>query len=240
MSLRRRWYEIDFFLRRYLTPAVKYILLITTVVFLIQFFVLPLASRATKVAFYSLFAEEPGKAIYQLQCWQFVTYMFLHGGPFHFLFNMLVLWFFAPRLEMRWGSWRFLKFYFIVGIGAGLFHAIVSILADRPAEGIIGASGALYGILLAFALYWPDETVWLWAIFPIKIKLLVIILGFFAFLGSVGSANSGISHITHLGGLLVAFIYLKAVDLGRGLRRKRRSYRPSRYGEDFSNRDFYR
>ncbi|MCD6386552.1 rhomboid family intramembrane serine protease [Candidatus Sumerlaeota bacterium] len=240
MYQRNLWSELNFFLSRYLTPAVKYILLANTVVFLVQVFVIRLLGFKVTEGFFYLFAETPQRAIFQFMVWQFVTYMFIHGNVFHFLFNMIILWFFAPRLEVRWGTLGFVKFYFIVGIGAGLIHALVSIMTGRPLEGIIGASGALYGILLAYALYWPDDIVLVWGIIPVKVKVLVIVMGLFAFLGSVESAQTGISHITHLGGLIVAFLYLKGPDIWRRLRGRTRYTRSGTYRIEFSDRDFWR
>lgn len=229
MSIRRWWYQFDFFLSRSLSPSVKYILLINCLFFLIQIIILPLAGRFTELRFYNIFAEQPSQAIYRLALWQFVTYMFIHANTLHFLFNMLILWFFAPRLEYRWGTIQFTKFYLVVGIGAGLFHAVISLIVGRPDERIIGASGALYGILLAFALYWPNDLVWVWGVFPIKVKYLMIILGLMAFFGSVNPDGSRISHITHLGGLIVAFLYLWLTRL----------WRPPSHRSGFSRFSFY-
>jgi membrane associated rhomboid family serine protease len=151
--------------------------------------------------------------------------MFIHLGPFHFLINMMVLWFFGPRLEYRWGSQKFLIFYFVVGIGAGIFHALVSLAVGKGHYQIFGASGAIYGILLAYGLYWPDDIVLVWGVFPVKVKVLVAVSMFFTFLGSFSPvASSKISHLTHLGGLVVAFLYLRGKDIiGRASRVPRRS-----------------
>lgn len=234
------WTELNLFLNRYLTPAVKYILLANTIVFLVQVFVIRLAGYKVTHMYFYLFAESPNRAVFQFMIWQFVTYMFIHGNVLHFLFNMIILWFFAPRLEVRWGTRGFVKFYFIVGIGAGLIHALVSIITGRTFENIIGASGALYGILLAYALYWPDDIVLVWGIIPVKVKVLVIVMGLFAFLGSVDTVQSGISHITHLGGLIVAFLYLKGPDIWQRLRGRGRYTRSRTYRIEFSDRDFWR
>ena len=248
MSVKSLWYEIDAFLRRFLSPAVKYIFVVNTIVFLFQALVvriLILLVPSLKSPFAFLLGyylpEIPMLSIYKFYLWQFVTYMFLHITPLHFLFNMLILFFFAPRLEWRWGSWGFIKFYFVVGVGAGIIHAIVSIIAGRASEGMIGASGALYGVLLAFALYWPEERVWVMGVVPVKMKVVIIVLGIFAFIGSIGPAVDDISHITHLGGLIVAFVYLKGPDIWRQLHGKSRpSHLQGHTFDRFSDRDIWR
>ena len=145
--------------------------------------------------------------------WQLVTYMFVHGGVLHLLFNMLALWMFGTELERRWGSRGFLKFYFVTGVGAGVLTILFSLLPfDFAAQlyniPIIGASGAIYGLLLAYALYFPDRPIYMYFVFPIPAKYFVIIMGALAFYSSVAE-QSGIANATHLGGLLVAYLYLK-------------------------------
>ena len=202
--------DIRLFLRRHLTPAVMYILLINVAVLLFQFIVLNLLGLNRP--FILLFGHVASRSY---EVWRFVSYMFLHGGGMHLLFNMLALWFFGPRLESRWGTKGFLNFYFFCGIGAALVHTIFTLALSsvsggiNPAIPLIGASGAIYGILLAYALYWPNQVVYLNFFIPVKIKYLVIIFGVLEFLGTISGSMGDVSHITHLGGLLAAFIYLK-------------------------------
>lgn len=145
--------------------------------------------------------------------WQLGTYMFLHGDLFHILFNMLALWMFGTELERIWGTRYFLKFYFITGAGAGLLTVIFSLLPfgfARQLYGsvIIGASGAIYGLLLAYALYFPDRPIYMYFVFPIPAKIFVLIMGAIAFYASLSQAG-GIANATHLGGLIVGYAYLK-------------------------------
>jgi membrane associated rhomboid family serine protease len=149
----------------------------------------------------------------RLWIWQPATYMFLHGGVFHLLFNMLALWMFGAELERLWGTRTFLKFYFVTGIGAGLLTVLFSLLPFEASEqlyrsDVIGASGAIYGLLLAYALYFPNRPIYLYFVFPIPAKIFVIIIGAIAFYASFG-AGGGVANATHLGGLLVAYVYLK-------------------------------
>jgi membrane associated rhomboid family serine protease len=146
--------------------------------------------------------------------WQLGTYMFVHGGLFHILFNMLALWMFGAELERVWGTLYFLKFYFVTGIGAGVLTVLFSLLPFAFAQQIqhsivIGASGAIYGLLLAYALYFPDRPIYMYFVFPIPAKIFVAIMGAIAFFSSISEAG-GVANATHLGGLLVAYLYLKS------------------------------
>src|SRR6476659_3506581 len=145
--------------------------------------------------------------------WQLATYMFLHGGLFHILFNMLALWMFGAELERLWGTRYFLRFYFVTGIGAGLLTVLFSFLPFDAARqvyysNVIGASGAIYGLLLAYGLYFPDRPIYMYLVFPIPARYFVMIMGALAFYSSLAVSN-GIASATHLGGLLIGYVYLK-------------------------------
>jgi len=157
----------------------------------------------------------PLLVVRRLWVWQLVTYMFLHGGLFHILFNMLALWMFGTELERIWGSRYFLKFYFVTGIGAGILTVLFSLLPFGVSQqlyrsDVIGASGAVYGLLLAYALYFPDRPIYLYFVFAIPAKIFVLIMGAIAFYASFAGADGGIANATHLGGLLVAYLFLKS------------------------------
>ncbi len=159
----------------------------------------------------------PFFVVHQLKVWQLVTYMFLHGGIFHIVFNMLALWMFGTELERIWGSRYFLKFYFVTGVGAGALTVLFSLLPfefARQLQGatIIGASGAIYGLLLAYALYFPDRPIYMYFVFPIPAKVFVAIMGAIAFFSSLSDAG-GVANATHLGGLLVAYLFLKGARI---------------------------
>src|SRR3954451_2071606 len=160
----------------------------------------------------------PQQVIEHRWIWQPVTYMFLHAAnPTHILFNMLILWMFGVELERMWRTNYFVKVYAITGVGAGLISILVSLLPFAATRGtydanIIGASGALYGLLLAFALYYPNRPILMFFFFPVPAKYFVAILGAVAFITSAEGSGS-VAATTHLGGLLVAYIYLQG---GRG------------------------
>ena len=136
--------------------------------------------------------------------WTPLTYLFLHGGFWHLLVNMIGLFFFGPPLEERWGSPAFLRFYLVAGLGGALLS-----LATPNAE-IIGASGAVYGILLAYAMAWPDNLIYLYGVIPVKAKWLVTAVIALTAFSAIASRGSGVAHLAHLGGLATGFLYLKS------------------------------
>jgi len=137
--------------------------------------------------------------------WQPVSYMFLHGGFFHIFFNMFVLWMFGRTLETIWGPKRFLKYYFICGVGAGLLSAVLDPTSYIP---IVGASGAIYGLLLAFGVLFPNQPIYLYFLFPIKAKYFVMGLVVIEFISGF-NPNIMVAHFAHLGGMLFGFVYLQ-------------------------------
>lgn len=139
--------------------------------------------------------------------WQLFTYMFLHGGLFHLFFNMFALWMFGPPLEQQWGTREFIKYYFYTGVGAGIFTFVLSINSSIPT---IGASGAIFGILVAYALLFPDSIIYLWFLVPVKAKYLVIFFGILELIASINYTPDGIGHFAHLGGMVVGYVYLKS------------------------------
>jgi membrane associated rhomboid family serine protease len=152
--------------------------------------------------------------VHSFWIWQTATYMFLHAGIFHILFNMLALWMFGTELERIWGTRYFLKFYFVTGIGAGALTVFVSLLPfARQLQGanIVGASGAIYGLLLAYAIYFPDRLILL-IVFPVPVRIAVTILGAIALFSSLSDAG-GVANATHLGGLLIGYLMLKGARL---------------------------
>ncbi len=192
-----------------LTPMVKKLMIINGAIFIFQQVI---------GIFYPghvehLFGMNHVGFIQEFKLWQIVTYMFLHGGWFHIIFNLLGLWMFAGELEQKWGSTVFLRYYLISGIGAGFFIALMNyIMYARSGVNpvTIGASGAIYGILLAYGVTWPNRKVLLYFVIPIKIKYLVLIFGlieFFGMLSSAAGTGGNVSHIGHLGGLVTGLVY---------------------------------
>jgi membrane associated rhomboid family serine protease len=181
-----------------ITKAVKYLLLINAGIFLLEFF------WGSELIY--LFGLTP-TLVQKGFIWQPVTYMFLHGGLFHILFNMFALWMFGCEIERTWGTGEFVKYYFITGIGAGLLTFILSFNSPIPT---IGASGAIFGILVAFALMFPDRLIYLYFIIPVKAKYLVAFFAVIEFLASFRHTSDGIGHFAHLGGMVIGYLYIKA------------------------------
>jgi membrane associated rhomboid family serine protease len=192
-----------------LTPAVRALLYANGVVYLVSLFY-------TKL--FDWFGLVPADVVREYRVWELATYMFLHARtPTHILFNMLILWMFGVELERMWRTKFFVRFYFVTGVGAAVISVLVALLpfaATRATYGsvIIGASGALYGLLLAYAYYFPERPILMFLLFPVPAKIFVAILGAIAFIQSV-DVNGGVAATTHLGGMLVGYIYLQG---GRG------------------------
>ena len=163
--------------------------------------------------------------------WTVFTYMWLHGGIMHLLFNMLALYFFGPRLEQRLGSRHFLALYLV----SGLAGAALSFVDPRhpgwiPVIPIVGASGAIYGVMLAYALNWPSDRVMIWGIIPLEIRLLVLLSAAYAIWAGFTGASSGTAHFAHLGGYVGAWLYLAWADRRSPSRQFRRQVDKSLYG----------
>jgi membrane associated rhomboid family serine protease len=210
--MNRRWQEPrQFVLGGPLTPAVKTLLITNVAVFLFQY----VAQALAHVRIDRLFGLVPYDVTHHLFLWQLVTYMFLHGGIWHIGFNMLALWMFGTELESLWGTNRFTRFYFITGIGAAISSTLVQWNSFIPT---IGASGAIYGLLAAYGILFPDRTILLYFVIPIKAKYFVILMGLLAFWSSVTATGSGVAHVAHLGGMLFGWLYLKYGWGGQGPR----------------------
>ncbi len=155
----------------------------------------------------------PGLVIQNHFIWQFVTYMFTHANFTHILYNMLGLFFFGTQVERRMGSYEFLLFYMLSGILAGVFSFIVYILTGSYAVILLGASGAVFAVLFAFAVYFPYAKVFIFGIFPIKAPVMVIGYAAIELFSQITSTRSGVAHLTHLAGFGIAFLYF-VVRLG--------------------------
>lgn len=178
-------------------PAIKNLLIINGIVYVAQN--TPITSYILN-NFFALWPIESGN----FYPWQLVGYMFMHGNFSHILFNLIALWMFGAALEERWGTKRFLVYYFLTGIGAGILQLLVS---DSI---VIGASGAVFGILLAFGMTFPDKyIVLLFPPIPMKAKYFVLFFGAIELVSGLSGLNTGIAHFAHLGGMVFGFILIK-------------------------------
>ena len=187
------------------TEAIKILISINFIIYALQ----SLAGKED--IFFRLFGLVPNVFISELMLWQPFTYMFFHApyyssvGISHILLNMLGLWVFGRELEQAWGKSKFLKYYFLTGIGSGLITYLFQINSDNP---VIGASGAVYGILLAYGISFPNRMLYIWGLIPVRSIWLVVIMGSIAFFGLLGRAD-GISHVTHISGMFIGYLLLK-------------------------------
>jgi membrane associated rhomboid family serine protease len=208
------YYRYRFSSGQGLTPAIKNLMIIMGIVFLMQ----EVVSRMMVV----YLGLVPGLVWHELYLWQLFTYIFLHGGIAHILFNLLALWMFGGELENLWGSRRFLFYFFFCGIGAGIITVLCTIILTPQYQlvPIIGASGAIYGILLAFGWLFPNRQIYIYFLFPIPAKYFVIIFGLLEFIYFSRGGDGGISHITHLGGLLLGLVYMAYPAIRQKIRRE--------------------
>lgn len=209
------------------TKAVKTLIIACIIVWAVQI----IDKLVGDESFTTRFGLTPYDVTHKFYLWQLGTYIFLHdtGQILHILFNMLGLWMFGSDLERLWGPKRFTQFFFICGVGGGL---LMTVLRPGSTAVTIGASGALYGILLAFGMLFPDRIIY-WIIFPIPAKWFVLIMGAIAFVSSLGASGSGIAHVAHLGGMLCGFLYLKGGGMGGGLRWRYNQWQRNRLRKKF-------
>ncbi len=186
-----------------MTPWVRRLLFANIAVFFVQ---LTMPALADGFAFVPMLALR--------RPWTIIAYMFLHGSFMHIAFNMMALYFFGPAVEARLGGRDFATLYFASGISGALLS-----LALAPAAPIIGASAAIFGVMLAFAYFWPDAPIYIWGVLPVPAKYLVIITTVLALWSGFSGAGSGIAHFAHLGGYAGAFVYLRWVRKGSSPRR---------------------
>lgn len=176
-----------------MTPWVTRLLIANIAMFALQGFLAPqLINQLVFVP--SLIVVRP---------WALVTYMFLHGGLSHLLFNMLGLFFFGSRVEARLGERRFITLYLVSGITGALASLIFT-----PQAAVIGASAGVFGVMLAFAMFWPRERIYIWGVLPIEARVLVIITTVLALYSGFSGRGGGVAHFAHLGGYVGAWIYL--------------------------------
>jgi len=187
------------------TEAIKILISINFVIYVLQ------SIAGKEDVFFRLFGLVPNVFISELMLWQPFTYMFFHApyyssvGISHILLNMLGLWVFGRELEQAWGKNKFLKYYFLTGIGSAVITYLFQINSDNP---VIGASGAVYGILLAYGISFPNRMLYIWGLIPVRSIWLVVIMGSIAFFGLLGRAD-GISHVTHISGMFIGYMLLK-------------------------------
>lgn len=186
-----------------ISPVVKWLLIINFAVFIISHLV-PSIGRIV----YALCPVEPTSFANIIQVWRFITYQFLHGSVWHLVFNLMVLYFMGPLLEQAWGSKAFLKFYLTAGAAGGIVYTLLVILKLLPAGGMVGASGAIYGVVAVIAVMYPRMKVLLYGIIPMSMIWLVVLVVILSLINIASGTNAG-GEAAHLTGLAVGFFYVK-------------------------------
>lgn len=219
--------------------AIKTLLIACAAVFAFQT-ILGLVSLRAASFFLHYFGLVPFAVLHGF-IWQLGTYIFLHGNIWHLLFNLLFLWMFGKDLEFTWGRRKFFIYFFICGIGAGLFNVVVKAILAAFGIGAldstmptIGASGAIFGILTAAAILFPHQKVWLIP-FPVALpmRIYVLIMGAIEFYFTLGSPGDTVSHLCHLGGMLVGYIYLRRGSFLYNFRNRLSDWRRRRLRKKF-------
>ncbi|MBV6512076.1 MAG: Rhomboid protease GlpG [Ignavibacteriaceae bacterium] len=192
----------------YFPPVIKNLLIINGVIYLLQNLagsVVMDGMRGSDVLlkYFALMSPDSG----YFQIWQFITYQFMHGSFSHLFFNLFSLWMFGAELENMWGSRNFLIFYLVAGIGGAVFHLLFSSIFQGIIPPVIGASGAIFGVMVAFGLLFPDRYILFYFFIPLKTKYFIAFLILINIL-AVDDAGSGVAHLAHLGGAVFGFLFL--------------------------------
>jgi membrane associated rhomboid family serine protease len=209
-----RGYGYRFDISGFFPRAIKTLCIICIAVFLLQSLSALIFHQAGEIFWLRYFGLSPA-GLLTGHVWQLFTYIFLHAGILHILFNLLYLAMFGADLEHMWGAKRFYTYFFVCGIGAGIVDTIVRLIIDPHLQHIatvptIGASGAIYGVLLAAAITMPHRQVWLFPLpVTISMRIFVAVMGAIEFFSTIGATGDGVSHVCHLGGMLAGFIYLR-------------------------------
>jgi rhomboid family protein len=187
-----------------MTPAIKALIIANAAVFVLESLLRMSGLGAADELFRAFFALQPDLVYGRGYIWQLASYLFLHGDLGHILVNMFMLWMFGVEMERLWGSKRLLNYFFLTGVGAGITTCFFS-----PGSRTIGASGAIFGIMLAYGMAFPNRQILFWFVFPMKAKHFVLLLAGIELWVSSQYVSDGIGHFAHLGGMLFGYLYLK-------------------------------
>lgn len=199
----------------FVTPGVKLLLIANFSVFFLEAFISYFGGINSYQSLLKWFGLVPAAVIPLLRIWQPFTYLFLHADILHIVFNMFMLWSFGKEVELIWGRNRFLRYYFLTGVGAGVVNVIVKTIPvlwthQYSYVPTIGASGAIFGIMIACFVLFPDRRAYLFPIpVAIKMKWIVAIMAAVTFIGLTGHGDDRVSHICHLGGMVIGYLYLR-------------------------------
>jgi membrane associated rhomboid family serine protease len=198
------------------SPVVKVLLIVSAVVFFLSL----VLERAAGISLTALFGFTPARLAAGF-VWQPFTYVFLHATFFHLLFNLLVIWTVGSELEDLWGRKTFLGYLLVCGVGAALTYGLFSLVGIGPGPNapVVGSSGIVYGLLLAYGILFGDRTMYFFMLFPMPARYFVMLLGAVELVSSVFYSNTGVAHLAHLGGMAFGFLFL--VSMARWRKREK-------------------
>ncbi|MGZ3728034.1 MAG: rhomboid family intramembrane serine protease, partial [Bdellovibrionota bacterium] len=194
------------------TPVVKAVLIASGALFVLQLTL----EQFAQISLSPYLGFVPARFL-QGWIWQPFTYSFVHSTMFHVLFNLLVIWTVGAELELLWGPITFAAFYFVCALGAALTHGIFALLSlgMGPFDPVIGSSGVVYGMLLAYGILFGERTMYFFMLFPMQARYFVLLLGVVELISSVFSGRDGVSHLAHLGGMVTGFLFLAGMAAWR-------------------------
>lgn len=184
------------------SPLLKRIVGFTIVCFILQ----KLDPYVFNNSFQYYLTLVPARVVHGFAIWQLVSYIFLHGGILHIILNMLMLWMFGAELERIWGSKRFIIFYLAAGVFAGVISVISYYEQNTP---IVGASGSIYALLVAYGFMYPNRELLFFGIFPMKTKYFIMLICVITFYVALGEGGGNVAHFAHIGGIAFGLIYMK-------------------------------
>lgn len=223
-----------------LTKVTKAIIISCVVLYFVDFFCYHMNIRVDGLALTQIFGLVPVAVYERLWIWQFFTYLFFHGNALHLLLNMLILWFFGSEIELKMGGRRFLFFYLLCGVGAGLFNFAVNVAfadAAKMTHPIIGASGAIYGILAAYGIFYSERYFLVFFLFPMKAKYFVLLMAAIELvMGVEANQSDNVAHFAHIGGMAIGalYVYLTYFWGGPGSKLSRREIEKERLKKQFT------
>lgn len=213
------------------TPVVKGFLIAAAVVFVLNL----VLEQAAGFRLTGLLGFTPA-ALLQGMIWQPFTYVFLHATFFHLLFNLLVIWTVGSELEELWGRKTFVGYLLVCGIGAALTYGLFSLvgIGPGPTAPVVGSSGLVYGLLLAYGILFGDRTMYFFMLFPMPARYFVLLLGGIELVSSVFYSSTGVAHLAHLGGMTCGFLFL--VSMAQWRKRERADNRSRQEGKERQKR----
>lgn len=188
---------------KFLNSVTLFLILVNVVVFVLEFIYPPIVDY---------FALTPTDALYNQRYWQLITFMFIHAGMTHIFLNMWGLFIFGPAIEHRMGANKFLLFYLITGVSSALFHILLEGISTVP---LVGASGAVFGVMTAYGLMFPRNIIFFQLLIPMPAIVFIIFIGILQLIYGIGGLEPGVANYGHLGGMITGFLLIKFFGFGK-------------------------